>query len=90
MLMEVATTFAAVIPDISPEQPPGTEGVNTLLNWFSWGVIIVGLAGFFGALAVLGVSALTGREVTAVKGLVISIIVCILAVSVGVIMRTFI
>ena len=36
----------SVLPDPSPEEPPGVEGVTTVLNWLSWGVIVLGVAGF--------------------------------------------
>ena len=45
-LLEIATTITGVLPNPEPEQPPGTEGVSTLINWLAWGALILGLAGF--------------------------------------------
>lgn len=79
-----------VIPDVRPEQPPGTEGFTTLLNWISWAAIISGVAGFLLAAGYLAFASYTGREINGFKGLVIAIIVCILATGVGAILRVFV
>lgn len=79
-----------VIPDVRPEQPPGTEGFTTLLNWISWAAIICGVAGFLVAAGYLAFASYTGREINGFKGLVIAIIVCILATGVGAILRVFV
>ena len=39
-LIEVATAITGVLPNPEPEQPPGTEGVSTLINWLAWGALI--------------------------------------------------
>ena len=90
MLLDAAITVAGSIPNITPEQPPGTDGLTTALNWLSWIVIILGVAGFLVSAGTLAFAALTGREFNSGKGLFLSIIVCILAVSAGVILQTFI
>jgi hypothetical protein len=89
-LLATAVTLAGVLPDPRPEQPPGTEGFTTLLNYISWGVITLGLAGFLASAGYLAFAAFTGREINGFKGLVLAIIVCILATSAGAIMRVFI
>jgi len=89
-LLAVAVNLAGVLPDPQPEQPPGTEGFTTLLNYISWGVITLGLAGFLASAGYLAFAAFTGREINGFKGLVLAIIVCILATSAGAIMRVFI
>ena len=48
------------------------------------------MAGFLVSAGTLAFAALTGREFNSGKGLFLSIIVCILAVSAGVILQTFI
>lgn len=80
----------SILPDPTPEQPPGTEGLTTLLNWGSWVVIFLGLGGFLAAAGYLAFAHFTGREINGFKGLVVSIIVCILATSAGAIVRTFV
>ncbi|MBF4636233.1 hypothetical protein ITJ38_17620 [Agreia pratensis] len=89
-LLALGIKFAGVLPDPTPEQPPGTEGVNTLLNYLSWGVIVLGLAGFLASAGFLAFAAFTGREINGFKGLVLAIIVCILATGAGAILRAFI
>ena len=82
--------LAVPLPNITPEQPPGTDGITTILNWLSWIAIIAGLAGFLISLSVLAFSAWSGREMTGAKGLVIGIVVCILAVGAGGIIQVFV
>ncbi len=80
----------SVLPNPTPEAPPGVDGVSTLLNWLAWGVIMLGLAGFLASAGYLAFAAFTGREVQGFKGLAISILVCILASAAGTIMLVFI
>jgi 4-hydroxybenzoate polyprenyltransferase len=89
-ITDVAMTLMTTLPDPTPEQPPGTEGITTLLNWLSWIVIIMGMAGFLISAGYLAFASFTGREINGFKGLVLAIIVCILATSAGAIMRVFI
>lgn len=80
----------SVVPDVEPEEPPGVDGFNTILNWISWGVIMLGLAGFMASAGYLAFASFTGREINGVKGLVICIIVCVLAVAAAAIVRVFV
>ena len=93
MINNVLTALAhasVALPNPTPEQPPGTDGFLTVLNWISWIVIIAGLAGFLISAGTLAFAALTGREVNSFKGLVLAIIVCILASAAGTIVQVFI
>lgn len=93
MFYEVLTAgldVAATIPNPTPEQPPGTEGFTTILNWIAWAVIIMGVAGFLVSAGFLAFASFTGREINGFKGLIISLIVCILAVSAGTIINVFV
>lgn len=93
MFLNVLTTginFAASIPNPTPEQPPGTEGFTTILNWIAWAVIILGVAGFLCSAGFLAFASFTGREINGFKGLIISLIVCILAISAGTIINVFV
>ena len=87
--LDVLTPLATG-PNVTPEQPPGTEGLTTSLNWVSWFVIFAGVFGFLISAGMLVVSSVTGREFASAKGLFLSIIGCILAVAVGGIMQTFV
>lgn len=84
-----ADTIAA-LPNPNPEQPPGTDGFTTLLNWLAWGAIALGLGGFLASAGYLAFASFTGREINGFKGLVISIIVCILATAAGTIIAVFV
>ena len=88
----VSTLWSIVpaLPNPSPEQPPGTEGVVTILNWISWIVMVGGIAGCLISAGYLAFAAWTGREINGFKGLVLAIIACILAAGVGGIMQIFI
>ena len=93
MFLEVLTAgidIAASIPNPTPEQPPGTEGFTTILNWIAWAVIIMGVAGFLVSAGFLAFASFTGREINGFKGLIISLIVCILAISAGTIINVFV
>lgn len=43
--MSLVAMVLATIPDVTPEEPPGLEGVATLLNWISWGVLMIAVVG---------------------------------------------
>lgn len=93
MFLNMLTTgisIAGTIPNPTPEQPPGTEGFTTILNWIAWAVIIMGVAGFLASAGFLAFASFTGREINGVKGLIISLIVCILAISAGTIINVFV
>jgi len=84
------TNVAGVLPNPQPEQPPGTEGITTVINWVAWIALIAGVVGFLGSTAYLGIASFTGREINGLKGLVISIFVCILVGAAGGIMAIFV
>ena len=93
MFLNVLTTgisIAANIPNPTPEQPPGTEGFTTILNWIAWAVIIMGVAGFLCSAGYLAFASFTGREINGFKGLITSLLVCILAISAGTIINVFV
>lgn len=87
--LSAISVIGGTIPNITPEQPPGTDGLTTALNWLSWIIIIIGVAGFLVSAGTLAFAALTGREFNSAKGLGLSIIVCILATAAGVILQAF-
>lgn len=77
------------VPDIRPEVPPGMEPIVTLLNWGAQFVLWTAIAVFLGSLGVLVVGALQGREIAGMKGLIISLIVCVVVGGVSAIIRVF-
>lgn len=78
------------LPQPNATQPPGTEGLTTILNWLLWIVFFCALAGFLGSLGFLAFAAWTGREMQHAKGLVIAIIVCIAASAASGILNMFV
>lgn len=60
-LAQEFAVIAADIPDPAPAQPPGTEGVTTLLSWLKWiGYVVVGGAVVIGG-ALIAVSTRRGE-----------------------------
>ncbi len=50
---DTAVHIAGVIPDPDPVQPPGTEGVTTILSWLKWiGYVVVGGAIIVGGILI--------------------------------------
>lgn len=88
-MFNVLARVPADIPNPKPVQPPGMEGFSTILNWISWGVLMVAIAGFLISLGMIVLGALQGRDQHGMKGLFVSLIVCIALGAVGAIMRTF-
>jgi len=78
------------LPNPTPEQPPGTEGFITVLNWVSWIMIIGAVAGFLISAGYLAFAAWTGREINGFKGLVLAILAAILIGGAGGIMQVFV
>ena len=91
LLMDLPSLASVLaVPDVAPEEPPGVGNFTTLLNWIAWGVIMLGLAGFLASAGYLAFASFTGREIQGFKGLVITIIVCILAVAASTIIQVFV
>lgn len=89
MLARLVALIPMEIPDPKPVQPPGMEKIATILNWISWGVLMMAVAGFIVSLGMIVVGAVQGRDMHGMKGLVVSLIVCIALGAVGAIIRTF-
>lgn len=50
---DLALLTPALIPDPAPVQPPGTEGVTTILSWLKWiGYVVVGGAIVIGGILI--------------------------------------
>lgn len=89
-LLHQVTNMAGVLPDPQPEQPPGTDGITTIINWITWLCLIAGVIGFLVSAGYLAFASFTGREINGVKGLVISIFVCVLVTAAGTILAVFV
>lgn len=89
-LLATLATYVVALPNPSPEQPPGTEGFITVLNWVSWIMIIGAIAGFIISAGYLAFAAWSGRETHGFKGIVLAIIAAILVGAAGGIMQIFI
>lgn len=88
--LQHTTNIAGVLPDPQPEQPPGTDGITTVINWVAWIALIAGVVGFLISAASLAVAAFSGRESNSFKGLVLSVVVCILVGAAGGILAIFV
>ncbi|MFC3690458.1 hypothetical protein [Aquipuribacter hungaricus] len=50
---ELAFLAPALIPDPAPAQPPGTEGITTVISWLKWiGYVVVGGAIVIGGILI--------------------------------------
>ena len=63
----------AEVPPINPSEPPGMEGLKTIMNWVAWIVTIVCAAGFFVGVAMLAIAQRNG-ETEGVKKIVVALI----------------
>ncbi|WP_298461185.1 hypothetical protein [uncultured Cellulomonas sp.] len=82
--------LTGVIPNPTPEAPPGSEPILQVLNWVSWLAIIVSVAGFIVAAGGLAFAHHSGREMNNFKGLAFAILAAILIGGVGAIMQIFV
>lgn len=89
-ILSTLITYAVDLPNPTPEQPPGTEGFLTVLNWVSWIMIIGAVAGFIISAGYLAFAAWTGRETHGFKGLTLAIVAAILVGGAGGIMQIFV
>ena len=55
MTVLVATPAHAAAPQPGSQQPPGTEGLNTMLSWGGWGVSFVSVAGILIVAAMMAI-----------------------------------
>lgn len=56
-----AISYLGLLPDPDPAQPPGTEGITTLLGWLKWVALIVCLAGLVIAGAMMAINSRRGE-----------------------------
>lgn len=54
MLSALTTILAQINP--TPTQPPGTEGLGTLINWLAWGATFAAVAGLLITAALMALS----------------------------------
>lgn len=92
MLLDIAPALSpllASIPDFTPTQPPGTEGLTTALGWIQWIVVFLGIVGFLVGAGTLAFAAYTGRELNSFKGIFLACGAAILAGAAGGIIQVF-
>jgi hypothetical protein len=82
--------YAFTLPQPHPVQPPGTDAILTVLNWMSYGCLILALGGFLAAAGSLAVAHHTGRPVDSFKGLAYAVGSAILVGAAGLIMQMFV
>ena len=75
--------------DPSPEQPPGMDGLTTIVNFVAWGVVLVCLLGALGAIGMIGASVYNGRgNSEGFKGLLLALVACVMVGALGGIIGT--
>ncbi len=80
-LTHLVHVVAAEIPAPSAVQPPGTEGLTTVLSWVAWGVTFLCVVGVFLVAGKMGVSHRRGEGSEAVGQLGWVMGACILGAS---------
>ncbi len=68
---------------INSTQPPGTQGLITVVNYIAWGAFAVCLIGFVIAAAGMAVKHHRGEEMSSMKGLGMSLMGTVLIGSAG-------
>ena len=58
---DVLAALPAQVPDPTPVQPPGTEGLNTLMGWAKWVALAVCILGLFAAGALMAIQSRRGE-----------------------------
>ncbi len=66
--------LAATNFNVNPVQPPGTQGVSTIVNYTAWGCFLACLVGFIIAAATMAWKHHRGEEMSSMKGLGMSLI----------------
>jgi len=69
--------------NINSTQPPGTQGILTVVNYVAWGAFAVCLVGFVIAAASMAVKHHRGEEMGAMKGLGMSLLGTVLIGAAG-------
>lgn len=69
--------------DTTPQAPPGTSQIATIIKWVAWGVGIMCFLGFLGGVAYLAVGALTGRETHGLKAILCALVAAVLLGAAG-------
>ena len=78
-----------IIPNPTPVAPPGAAPVLVVLNWVSWGCLVVALLGFLISAGGLALAHHNGRASESFKGLAYAIGASILVGAAGGIMQIF-
>lgn len=80
---EWAPLLQGGIPDPDPIQPPGTEGLNTVMSWGKWVALAVCILGLFiaGAMMAIGRSRGEGGEHVGKIGMVLGGVIVISAAA---------
>jgi len=79
-----------IVPNPTPEAPPGSEPILMVPNWVAWGVIIVAVLGFLLSAGKLALAHQRGESSESFKGLAFAIGACILVGGAGGIMQAFV
>ncbi|UZJ27017.1 hypothetical protein RHODO2019_18675 (plasmid) [Rhodococcus antarcticus] len=68
---------------VTPERPPGTDGLVRLINYVAWGAFAICLVGFIIAAATMGIKHSRGEDLPGMKGIALSLLGTVLIGSAG-------
>lgn len=83
--MNTTLTILQSMPlvDTTPEAPPGTSQIATVIKWAAWAVAMLCFLGFLGGCGYLAVGALTGRETHGLKAIGAALVAAVLLGAAG-------
>jgi peptidoglycan/LPS O-acetylase OafA/YrhL len=58
---DVLAALPGAVPDPDPVQPPGTEGLTTVMGWAKWVALAVCVLGLFAAGALMAIQSRRGE-----------------------------
>ena len=59
--MDLATRLLAVVPDPAPVQPPGTDGLLSIMGWVKWVALAICIIGLIVAGAMMAIQSRRGE-----------------------------
>ena len=69
--------------NVTPQRPPGTDGLVRVVNYIAWGAFAICLVGFIIAAATMGIKHSRGEDLPGMKGIALSLLGTVLIGSAG-------
>jgi len=64
--------------NVTPQAPPGTQGITRVINYVAWGATAVCLVGFILAAATMGIKHGRGEDLPGMKGIALALLATVL------------